>query len=203
MSLVLPQLLQLPAETGYGLGQSILAAGLVMGPSGLVMMAMAPVCARISRAKGPKVTLMLGAAVVGTGYAIGIFALTGVVQVLLVSAVIGAGVGLAYGAMPTLITAAVPVSQTAAANSLNSLMRAIGLSVSSAVAGVVLAQMTVAFGPLTVPSQDGFRVVLALGAVTALVAVGIAAFIPGRDAARGAARPAASELTEAVAPPRR
>lgn len=43
MSLVLPQILQLPAATGYGLGQSMLTTGLVLVPSGLVMMATAPV----------------------------------------------------------------------------------------------------------------------------------------------------------------
>ena len=66
-SLVLPQLLQLPTVTGYGLGQSMLVTGLVLVPSGLVMMATAPVSARISRVHGPKVTLMCGAVVVALG----------------------------------------------------------------------------------------------------------------------------------------
>ncbi len=72
MSLVLPQLLQLPAATGYGLGKSLLTAGLVMAPSGLVMMATAPVSAAVSRARGPKVTLMIGALIVAAGYGINI-----------------------------------------------------------------------------------------------------------------------------------
>ncbi|WAX79386.1 hypothetical protein [Streptomyces sp. KMM 9044] len=37
VSLVIPQLLQLPEQTGYGLGKSLLTAGLVMAPSGLVL----------------------------------------------------------------------------------------------------------------------------------------------------------------------
>ncbi|MEV0478751.1 MFS transporter, partial [Streptomyces prunicolor] len=45
MSLAVPQLLQLPTSTGYGLGQTVLAAGLALGPSGLVMMATAPLSA--------------------------------------------------------------------------------------------------------------------------------------------------------------
>src|SRR5690349_4305771 len=53
MSLVIPQLLQLPTQTGFGLGKSLLTAGLVMAPSGLVMMAFAPVSAAVSKAKGP------------------------------------------------------------------------------------------------------------------------------------------------------
>ncbi|GAB2879736.1 MFS transporter [Streptomyces mayteni] len=178
MSLVLPQLLQLPEATGYGLGQSMLAVGLVMAPNGLVMMAMAPVSARISRSRGPKVTLMAGAVVVAAGYLLQMVMMSTVWQLMLASSVIGAGIGLAYGAMPALIMGAVPVSETAAANSLNTLMRAIGTSVSSAVAGVVLAQMTTAFGSTAVPSQNGFRVVMAIGAAAALVAFAIAAFLP-------------------------
>ncbi|MBB5907933.1 hypothetical protein BKA25_002249 [Actinoalloteichus hymeniacidonis] len=40
MSLVKPQLLQLPVSTGYGLGQAMMVVGLVLAPSGLVMTAM-------------------------------------------------------------------------------------------------------------------------------------------------------------------
>ncbi|MEU9885601.1 MFS transporter [Sphaerisporangium sp. NPDC051011] len=195
MSLVLPQLLQLPEATGYGLGQSMLAMGLVMAPSGLVMMATAPVSARISKTRGPKVTLMLGALVVAAGYGAGVVLMSAIWQLVLVSAVIGAGIGLAYGAMPALVMGAVPVSETAAANSLNTLMRSIGTSVSSAVAGVVLAQMTIALGPVTVPSQDGFRVVMAIGAGAALVALGVAAFLPGR---RPASAPPAAHTVPTV-----
>ncbi|MDQ0383179.1 MFS transporter [Amycolatopsis thermophila] len=187
MSLVLPQLLQLPTATGFGLGQTMLVAGLIMAPSGLVMMATAPVSAKISRAAGPKVTLMLGALVVAAGYGLNIVLMGEVWHLLVVSCVIGAGIGLSYGAMPALIMSAVPVSETASANSLNTLMRSIGTSTSSAVAGVVLAQMTVSLGPVSVPSQNGFRVVLAIGAGAALVALLVAAFLPAKRRARAAA----------------
>ncbi|CAM5281053.1 Putative multidrug resistance protein MdtD [Streptomyces microflavus] len=59
-SLVVPQLLQIPEATGYGLGQSMLAMGLWMAPAGLMMMVMSPVGAKLSAAKGPKVTLAVG-----------------------------------------------------------------------------------------------------------------------------------------------
>ncbi|WNF00435.1 MFS transporter [Streptomyces luomodiensis] len=182
MSLLLPQLLQLPKATGYGLGRSMMTVGLVMAPSGLVMMAMAPLSARISKTAGPKVTLMLGATVVTVGYGLNIVLMSAVWQLVLVSSVIGAGIGLAYGAMPALVMAAVPVSETAAANSLNTLMRSIGTSISSAVAGVALAQLTITYGSVTLPSQDGFRVVMAIGAGAALIALVLAAFLPGRPA---------------------
>lgn len=182
MSLVLPQLLQMPKATGFGLGQSMLASGLVMGPSGLVMLVAAPFSAKISKTRGPKVTLMLGAVVVAAGYAVGSVLMSSVWELVLVSLLIGAGIGLAYGAMPALIMAAVPVSETAAANSFNTLMRSIGTSVSSAVAGVILANLTVTLGSFTLPSQAGFRTVLLIGAGAALTALAIASFIPTRRA---------------------
>lgn len=178
MSLVLPQLLQLPKATGFGLGVSMVVVGLVMAPTGLVMMAVAPISARISAARGPKVTLMTGAVVVAIGYVLAILMMAHIWQLVLVSSVIGAGIGLAYGAMPALIMGAVPVSETAAANSLNTLMRSIGTSVSSALAGVVLAHMTMTLGGATLPTQNAFRVVLGISAAGAVIAVLIAAFLP-------------------------
>ncbi|WP_437773461.1 MFS transporter [Arthrobacter sp. KNU40] len=190
MSLVLPQLLQLPQQTGYGLGQPMLAVGLVMAPSGLVMMAVAPVAARISAAWGPRWSLMLGALVVAAGYGFGIVAMGDVWQLVVVSMVIGAGIGLAYGAMPSLVMSAVPASETASANSLNTLMRSIGTSLSSAVAGLVLAQLTTTQGGVSMPSQGAFQVVMGLGAAAALAALAVAAFLP-RDRAAALSRASA------------
>jgi MFS family permease len=125
---------------------------------------------------------MLGAVVVAAGYAVGSVLMGSVWELVLVSLLIGAGIGLAYGAMPALIMAAVPVSETAAANSFNTLMRSIGTSVSSAVAGVILANLTISLGGYTLPSQSGFRTVLLIGAGAALTALVIASFIPTRRA---------------------
>jgi Na+/melibiose symporter-like transporter len=134
--------------------------------------------ARLTQARGPKVTLMLGAGTVAAGYAVNIVLMSQVWQLVLVSCVIGAGVGIGYGAMPALVMGAVPVSDTAAANNLNSLMRSLGTSVSSAVAGVVLAQMTVGFHGAQVSTQAGFRTVMAIGGGAALLALVLASFIP-------------------------
>ncbi|MFJ5645706.1 MFS transporter [Streptomyces sp. NPDC093223] len=196
MSLVLPQLLQLPTQTGYGLGRSMMTVGLVMAPQGLVMMAFAPVSAAITRARGPKITLMTGAVIVAAGYGLNIVLMSEVWQLVLVSCVIGAGVGFAYGAMPALIMGAVPASETAAANSLNTLMRSIGTSVASAVAGVILAQLTISLGGATLPSENAFKTVMAVGAGAAALAFLLACFLPGRRPAD--ARPAAAPAEPAA-----
>ncbi|MFD3589301.1 MFS transporter [Streptomyces sp. NPDC058683] len=196
MSLVLPQLLQLPQATGYGLGKSLLDAGLVMAPTGLVMMVMAPVSALVSRNFGPKITLMCGAVIVAAGYGLNIVLMDAVWQLVLVSCIVGAGIGFAYGAMPALIMGAVDPHETAAANSLNTLMRSIGTSTASAVAGVILAQMTNVFGGVTVPSENGFKVVMAIGSGAAVLALLVAAFIPRRKPA-----PAAGAVLEPAPEP--
>ncbi|WP_405622323.1 MFS transporter [Streptomyces sp. NBC_00076] len=188
MSLVLPQLLQLPEQTGYGLGRSMLTVGLVLAPQGLVMMVMSAVSARITKAKGPKVTLLIGALIVAAGYGLNILLMSEVWHLVLVSCIIGAGIGFTYGALPALIMGAVDPSQTGAANSLNTLMRSLGTSFASAIAGVIMAQMTTDFGDYALPSENGFKVVLAIGAGAALLAFAVASFIPKHRPA-GAAAP--------------
>lgn len=122
---------------------------------------------------------------------------------LAVTIVANTGVGFAYGAMPALIMSAVPQSETASANSFNTLMRSIGSSVSAAVMAVVLAQMTTDFGGFALPSEDGFRVAMLIGSGVALVAAAVAFFIPVPKAAAepepGTAPDAAPETAEAKA----
>jgi len=203
LSLVLPQVLQLPVATGYGLGRSLLDAGLVMAPIGIVMMAVAPLSALVSQRWGAKVTLMAGAMIVAAGYGLGVVLMSEVWHLVVVSCVVGAGVGFAYGAMPALIMGAVEPGETAAANSLNTLMRSIGTSTASAVAGVILAQMTVRFQGAWLPSEDGFKVVMGVGAGAAVLAFLVAAFIPRQKRAvqmeEAGARASASESADADA----
>ncbi|MET9674930.1 MFS transporter [Streptomyces sp. NPDC006482] len=185
-ALVIPQLLQLPEATGYGLGQSMMAMGLWMAPAGLMMMVLAPLGAKLSAARGPKVTLSVGALVIAAGHASSLVLMGSTWGLFVVTLICNTGVGLAYGAMPSLIMGAVPQEETASANSFNTLMRSIGTSVSAAVIGVVLAQMTTTLGGYVLPSEDGFRVAMTIGAGVGLLAAVVAALIPAKAAASGA-----------------
>ncbi|MGW0880468.1 MFS transporter [Streptomyces sp. NPDC002671] len=190
VSLVLPQLLQLPTATGYGLGQSMVVAGLCVAPLGLTMMFTAPVYARLSARYGPKVTLITGLLIIALGYAGGLGLMDAAWQTIVTSVVLGAGIGLAYSSLPALIVGAVPASETGAANGLNTLMRSIGTSVSSAVIGMVLANTANNVGGIEIPTMHGFRVSFLIA--TAAVAVGLllAVFLPK------AARPAPQQHTQ-------
>ncbi|MGW2262734.1 MFS transporter [Streptomyces sp. NPDC001780] len=181
ISLVLPQLLQLPASVG-GLGQSMVVAGLCVAPLGLTMMFTAPVYARISAQHGPKVSLMLGMLIIGIGYGGGLGMMGAAWQTIVVSVVVGAGIGLAYSSLPALIIGAVDPSETGAANGLNTLMRSIGTSVSSAVIGMVLAHTSVRTGGVTVPTLHGFRISFLIAAGAVAVGLLLAFFLPSRRA---------------------
>ena len=178
MSLVGPQILELPPQTGFGLGQSMLQAGLWMAPGGLAMMAAAPIAARTAARRGAKFTLVVGAVIIAGAYLAGAYLLIGPVQVMMVNIVLSFGVGFAYSSLPALINAAVPMSETAAANGINALGRSFGTAVSSAVVGAVLSAMTISFAGHMVPSLAGFRVALLAAAGAAALAAVIALTLP-------------------------
>ncbi|MGW3497642.1 MFS transporter [Streptomyces sp. NPDC001020] len=195
--LVLPQLLQFPKATGYGLGQSMLAAGLWMAPGGLMMMVVSPLGGKLTNARGPKFTLVAGALVIAAGYGLSMALLGSAWGLMLVGIVTSGGVGLAYGSMPALIMSSVPLSETAAANGFNTLMRSLGTSIGAAVIGVILSQMTTTMGGYTFASENGFRTALLIGGGLALVSASIAAVIP---AARPAPADGDDEADPTVAP---
>ncbi|MEU4314882.1 MFS transporter [Nocardia sp. NPDC024068] len=180
MSLTFPQLLMAPAESGYGLGLSMVAAGLALAPGGFVMMLLSPVSARISARFSPKLTLGAGSAVIGIGYLCASAMMDSVWQIMIASVLVTGGVGLAYAAMPALIMGAVPVTETAAANGLNALMRSVGTSTSAAVMSAVLANMTITLGDHQLPSRDAFHTAFLISVTAAIVAIALTAVIPMR-----------------------
>ncbi|KUL62155.1 MFS transporter [Streptomyces albidoflavus] len=199
VSLVLPQLVQLPTATGYGLGESMIVAGLCMAPLGLTMMLVSPLYARLSTRYGPRSTLLLGMAVIMVGYGGGQALLTAAWQTAVIAAVLGAGIGLAYSSLPALIIGAVDPRETGAANGLNTLMRSVGTSLSSAVIGMVLAGTAVPFGGVELPSMTGFRLAFLIATGAVAVGVVLAFFLPSGLPAR-AEQALTAPLGEPAAP---
>ncbi|WP_284023972.1 MFS transporter [Arthrobacter sp. zg-Y1219] len=175
-SIAFPQILTLPAASG-GLGLPLLAAGLILMPSGLAMLAMSPIAGGIIDRLGPQPLLVVGSVVLTAAYLIALLAPTTDWTVGLVMAVVGVGIGLGYAAMPTLIMQAVPVTETAAANGLNTLVRALGTATASAIVAGVLAHSASASGTGD-PTSGGFRYALLLGATGAVMSVILALAVP-------------------------
>lgn len=175
-AIVFPQLLQLPASTGYGLEQSILAAGLWLAPGGVMMLALAPVSSWIMRTFGAKYALALGALLLGAGYLLSFFLMDAPWEILVAAAVCSAGVGIGYAAMPTLVMDAVPMHEAASAVGINALMRSIGTTIAAAVMAAVLTGVTV--GGTGLPSEGAFRICFLVAAAAAVGGGALALTIP-------------------------
>ncbi|CDO06259.1 MFS transporter [Mycolicibacterium cosmeticum] len=199
LSLIAPQVLELPKVTGYGLGMSMLEAGLWMAPGGLAMMVTAPVAARVAAARGPRFTLCTGCTIIAGSYLGGLWLLGGGPQVLVLNVLVSIGVGFAYASMPALINAAVPISETAAANGINALARSLGTSISSAVIGAVLAGLTMSMGGQDVPTLEAFRVALLIAAGVAGLSAVLALLIPVATTEQVTDRSASSRLASGSA----
>nr|WP_312856004.1 MFS transporter [Nocardioides stalactiti] len=180
-SIVVPQLLQAPEATGYGLGQTILEAGLWLAPGGLMMMLLSPVSGSLINRWGAKATLMAGATVLASGYLAGLLLMGSAWQLMVAACIAAAGVGIGYAAMPTLILDAAPPREAAAAVGLNALMRSVGTTLAAAAMGTVLTSDTQRLGSVAVPTEHAFELCFVIGAAAALVGVAIAATIPARS----------------------
>jgi MFS family permease len=187
-AIVVPQLLQAPTATGYGLGQTILEAGLWMAPGGLMMLVFAPVSSRLMTGVGPRVTLMLGATVLGAGYLVAFLLMDAPWQLGLASVIASAGVGIGYAAMPALIMGSTPPAEAGSALGVNALMRSVGTTVAAAVMATVLAGST---------GRHGYELCFLIGAVAAFVGVAITFLVPHTHQRRDRAGTPADSLSKA------
>ncbi len=192
--LLTTQQLQLPTSTGYGFGLEVITAGLCMLPSGIAMVVFAPVSGRIIRVFGGKPALIAGAIVMIVGYVGRVFFYDSIAWVIVGSTVVSVGTAIAYAAMPTLIMGVVPITETASANGLNSLVRSIGTSTSSAAVAAVFTSITMTVGTTRSLSFDAFKDVFWLAALASAASMLAAVFIPRAAAVRRAAAPAAGAV---------
>lgn len=172
------QQVQMPVETGYGFDLSVVATGLAMLPAGILMVAMSPLSAGLIRRYGPRAVLIAGALVMAVGFVSRSLLHASVVEVMVTSGIASLGTALAFAAMPTLIMRAVPITETASANGLNTLLRSIGTSSASAlVAAVFAASMIRTSSGELAPTFAAYQVVFWAGTAAALGGALIAAFI--------------------------
>ncbi|GAA1975763.1 MFS transporter [Microbacterium pumilum] len=182
-NVVFPQILELPVETGAGLGLSLIAASLVVMPAGLVMMVLSPVSGRLAGVIGPRALLIMGAVALVAAYAFVLIAGNGVWQIFVSNILIGIGIGFGFAAMPMLIMRSVPQSETGASNGLNALFRSLGTSTAAAVMGAVLASSSTVQDGMQIPSAAGFHLTYILAGAGAVIALLLALFIPAHPAA--------------------
>jgi predicted MFS family arabinose efflux permease len=176
--LVTTQILQAPRATGYGFGLSLVAAGLVLLPIGGAMTIFSPVSARVSRWRGPRTTLVLGAVVLAVGNVLMAVLPDSVPLIIAASTTMAIGAALAYSALPLLIMGSVPPTETAAANSLNTVMRMLGTSSCSAFVAAIATASTSVIDGQALPSATAYTVIYLAAGGAAVIGAVIAAFIP-------------------------
>jgi MFS family permease len=176
--LITTQQLQIPEQTGYGFGLSVLVAGLAMVPSGLAMVALSGAAGAMLNRWGGKPTIIFGGAIMALTYIARVFLDDAVWQIIVGATLVNVGVAFSYAAMPTLIMSAVPITETASANGVNALIRSLGTTVASALTGLILATMVVEYNGVPLPSLNAMHLSFWLAALAAIIGIGIALFIP-------------------------
>ncbi|EFE75343.1 MFS transporter [Streptomyces sp. SID5466] len=158
-----------PGGDGYGFGPSALAISLVLLPASVGSVIGSLGTAAVARRIGYRPTLMGAFGLVALSFLQFAVLHGSVGQMAVGSAFLGLGIGLALGAMPTVIVEATEPARTGIAAALYNNVKTLG----GAVAGGVFASVLGAFtGSATgEPSEGGYVAVWAVGAGCAGVAV--------------------------------
>ena len=185
----LPEFVQTPKSTGYGLGATISQSGLILLPSSVTMFFVGLYAGRWANRVGGK-ALVIGGCLIGVvSMAILAFAHGAAWELYIALSIMGIGFGLVFSAMSSLIVSAVPPAQTGVASGMNANIRTIGGSVGAAVMASIVTSSLDADG---LPKESGYTIGFAMLAGALLVAAVAAVFMPTapRDAAgdRGRAR---------------
>lgn len=167
--LLVGQRLQAPVFTGYGFGMSTMLTGLCMAPAGIGMLIFSPMSARLSAARGAHVSVLIGGFILAVANALQAM-LPSIALLIAAVCIMSVGTAMCFGALPSLIMSFVPASESAAATSLNALMRTIGIATTSAVTAALLASSTKRANGTAVPAAIGYVLSYAIAAASALLA---------------------------------
>jgi predicted MFS family arabinose efflux permease len=171
---------QTPPGVGYGFGLTTFVAGLVLVPFSLLGFVAGKLTPRVRERIGAPLLLVGSAVVVLAAFALFAVARSNPAELLAAMAILGFGVGSFSAAMPAVILAVTPKSETSSAMSFNQAVRSVGFSLGSAAGGLVLAGGTDA-GQLF-PTDGAYTTAAVIGvatmAVTAIASAALA--FPGR-----------------------
>jgi EmrB/QacA subfamily drug resistance transporter len=173
---LIPQLVELPAVTGYGFAKTTSVAGLVLLPSALVMLGAGPLSGWLGMRFGSRLPLAIGAAFAILAYVwLALFHET-LAEIVIGGLLVGVGIGLAFAAMANLVVEAVRPDQTGVATGINTIMRSIGGSVGAQIAAAILAGNQILGGRY--PAESGFTDAFVMSAVAAAIALLATSMIP-------------------------
>ena len=190
------RLTQTPTSVAYGLGGSIVLAGVILAPMGAATVASMPFTRLLASRVGIQGVLPIGAATAAATY----FALAAIgdrtaVELALASGLVGLAIGWTFAVIPSIIVAHVPPERTGSAMSLHQVLRGTGAAAGSAVSITILG----AYVPIGAgyPTEEGYVVAfLVAGLACGVSAIAAAIVLPRtrRQPAQHAATPSAESL---------
>lgn len=191
----LPQLVQTPTVSHYGLGLSVTGAGLVLLPMVVGMGLTGPLSSAVAGRVSFRMQLVLTSVLSAIATA-GIAAVhDSAVVIAAWGALYGVGLGFAYAALSSLVVRSVPAHQTGVATGMNANIRVIGGAIGTA---VVTSVVTAHVSRLGLPVERGYVVGFALMAAFAVIAMAVAFLVPRSAAVDDAVADAAAEAPEPV-----
>ncbi|MBV9821536.1 MAG: MFS transporter [Actinobacteria bacterium] len=188
----LPEFLQTPSAAGYGFSASITESGLILLPMSASMFVFGVYSSRLARWSSAKTVLVAGSAVSVLPMLILAFAHGHIWEIAVATFLLGAGFGLAFSAMSSIIVDSVPSSQTGVASGMNANIRTIGGSVGAAVmASVVTSELL----PDGLPTESSYTTAFAMLAGALLLAAFAGLLIPRLPGARDAHQQEQAEMS--------
>lgn len=173
----LPQLLQTPEKvTGYGFSASITQSGIYMLPMTAGMFILGILSGPLSARFGAKLVLVAGSIVTIVPLVLLALGHDRAWEIYLASSLIGAGVGLAFASMSSLVVQAVRADQTGVASGMNANIRTIGGAVGAGIGASILASGVTARHPF--PLNSGYTSTFWFLGAAAVLAAAAAMIIP-------------------------
>jgi EmrB/QacA subfamily drug resistance transporter len=193
--ILVPQFVQAPAAAGYGFHANVTEAGFFLLPSTAVMLVAGPLSGVLGTKLGSRVPLLMGTLAAAAAFLFLAVAHGERWHIYVGTALMGAGIGLAFAAMANLIVEAVEPTETGVATGMNTIMRSIGGSIGAQLAASIVAGHVSARTHL--PTETGYVEAFAMSAVGLAFAFAAALAIPRRF--RGQREPVAAPRPAAEA----
>ena len=176
---LLPELVQEPASTGYGFGASVTAAGLFLLPSTIAIVVVGQMAGVLERRIGSRGSLIGGALFALACYVLLVADRSQEWEIYVAAGLLGIGIGLSFSAMANLIVQNVRQEQTGVATGMNAVTRTLGGAFGGQLAATLLASNLGAGG---IPTSSGFTLSFLMCLIALAAALGFALAVPRRSA---------------------
>ncbi|MCW2530021.1 MAG: transporter [Pseudonocardiales bacterium] len=162
MSMII-RYVQTPTSESYGLGASVVVAGLVLLPMSAASFFASRLVTYVTRWIKPDRILPLGVLTFAAALLLFATSRSHLWEIFVVMGLVGLAVGSSFAVMPRMIVSAVPAAETSSALALNQVLRTVGYSIGSALSAAILTAHT--YAPSLLPTNRGYTI----GAIIAIV----------------------------------